>query len=69
MQESTTNQPPTTNPILRFVRGTGQIDYTLTRWVYFRALGFIYFFAFAALVPQTLGLIGSNGIVPAATIY
>lgn len=37
-----------------------------TRWVFLRLLGLIYFIAFLSLVPQVQGLIGSNGILPAA---
>src|SRR5258706_14789938 len=38
--------------------------YVLTRWVFFRLLGLIYFFAFLSFWLQALGLIGSNGILP-----
>ncbi len=37
----------------------------LTRWLFLRALGLIYLTAFLSLLPQILGLVGSNGIVPA----
>lgn len=40
-------------------------DYVLTRWVFLRGLGAVYFCAFASLWPQILGLIGSRGILPA----
>lgn len=39
--------------------------YVLTRWVFLRGLGAVYFCAFASLWPQVLGLIGSRGILPA----
>src|SRR5580698_8144678 len=37
-----------------------------TRWIVLRALGLIYFSAFYSLVFQIKGLIGPNGILPAA---
>jgi hypothetical protein len=42
-----------------------QESYVLTRWVFLRGLGAVYFCAFASLWPQVLGLIGSRGILPA----
>jgi hypothetical protein len=36
------------------------------RWIFFRALGLIYFSAFYSLIFQIKGLIGPNGILPAA---
>lgn len=41
-------------------------SYVLTRWIFLRLLGFVYFCAFASLWPQVRGLIGSHGILPAA---
>ena len=38
----------------------------LVRWIFLRALGAIYAIAFASLLAQADGLIGSQGIVPAA---
>jgi len=38
----------------------------LTRWVFLRLLGLIYLIAFVSLWTQVDGLIGSNGVVPAA---
>ncbi|MCH7876588.1 MAG: DUF393 domain-containing protein, partial [Gemmatimonadetes bacterium] len=38
----------------------------LTRWLFLRLLGCIYCIAFASLGVQVIGLIGSNGILPAA---
>jgi len=32
--------------------------------IFLRGLGIVYFIAFASLLPQILGLIGSNGILP-----
>ncbi len=40
--------------------------YFLTRWLFLRLLGLVYLFAFGALWPQVRGLIGPNGILPAA---
>jgi hypothetical protein len=37
----------------------------LTCWLFLRALGLIYLFAFASLRPQIIGLVGGNGILPA----
>lgn len=37
----------------------------VTRWAFLRALGVIYLLAFGSLQAQLLGLIGSDGIVPA----
>src|SRR5579864_156695 len=36
------------------------------RWIFLRALGLIYFSAFYSLIFQIRGLIGPNGILPAA---
>lgn len=38
----------------------------ISRWVFLRLLGAVYFFAFASLWVQIEGLIGSNGILPVA---
>ena len=40
--------------------------YILTRWLFLRLLGVVYFSAFASLWPQIPGLIGKNGLLPAA---
>jgi len=40
-------------------------EYFLTRWIYLRSLGLIYFIAFVSLWTQIDGLIGSDGISPA----
>jgi hypothetical protein len=40
-------------------------DHTLTAWLFLRALGFVYFCAFASLWPQIPGLLGQSGILPA----
>ncbi len=43
----------------------GKHEYTLTRWLFLRGLGVVYLVAFASLWEQVLGLIGSDGILPA----
>ncbi len=42
-------------------------NYWLTRFVFLRLLGIVYFFAFLSLANQVLPLIGENGITPADT--
>jgi hypothetical protein len=44
---------------------SGPTDRFLSRWIFLRALGAIYFSAFFSLVFQIRGLIGPNGILPA----
>src|SRR5712691_5969441 len=44
----------------------GRSTYALSRWVFLRALGVIYLIAFLSLWVQVKGLIGSQGILPAA---
>jgi hypothetical protein len=44
----------------------GARDRLLPRWLFLRALGLIYFSAFFSLIFQIRGLIGPNGILPAA---
>src|ERR1041385_8231097 len=62
--------PDRVGPVARaiqLVRGPSeQPDYVVTRWIFLRLLGLIYFFAFGSLWIQILGLIGSNGISPVA---
>jgi hypothetical protein len=41
-------------------------SYALVEWLFLRALGLIYLSAFVSLSVQMLGLIGSDGILPAA---
>src|SRR5215471_7026926 len=43
----------------------GAKDRFLPRWLFLRALGFIYFSAFFSLIFQVRGLIGPSGILPA----
>src|SRR4026207_772906 len=42
--------------------------HSLARWVFLRALGAVYLVAFVSLWVQIAGLIGSRGILPAATL-
>jgi hypothetical protein len=44
----------------------GPSDRLLPRWIFLRALGLIYFSAFFSLIFQIRGLIGPNGLLPAA---
>jgi len=44
----------------------GAADHLIARWLFLRALGLIYFSAFFALLFQVRGLIGTQGILPAA---
>src|ERR1700683_3534023 len=44
----------------------GASDRLIARWIFLRALGLIYFSAFFSLVFQIRGLIGPQGILPAA---
>src|SRR5437867_11956722 len=43
----------------------GASDRLISRWLFLRALGLIYFSAFFSLVFQIRGLIGPQGILPA----
>lgn len=45
---------------------SGPADRFLSRWIFLRGLGLIYFSAFFSLVFQIRGLIGPQGILPAA---
>ena len=55
------------NDFLRwlFDSGHGKTYCFITRWLFLRVLGFIYFSAFFSLLFQIRGLIGPNGILPA----
>lgn len=44
----------------------GPANRLISRWLFLRALGLIYFSAFLALIFQVRGLIGTQGILPAA---
>jgi hypothetical protein len=48
--------------------GRGGENYVLTRWLFLRLLGVIYFCAFASYSRQVLGLVGRNGILPAGEL-
>jgi predicted DCC family thiol-disulfide oxidoreductase YuxK len=43
----------------------GPYSFIISRWVFLRLLGIIYFVAFFSFSTQILGLVGSNGILPA----
>src|ERR1700675_4875075 len=45
----------------------GPPDRVISRWLFLRALGAIYFSAFFSLVFQIRGLVGPNGILPAGS--
>jgi lipase maturation factor 1 len=49
-----------------FESANGSANHFISRWLFLRALGLIYFSAFFALLFQVRGLIGSQGILPAA---
>ena len=40
--------------------------YRLSRWLFLRLLALVYLIAFASLAPQILGLVGEDGLLPAA---
>ncbi len=40
--------------------------YVLTRWLFLRLLGLVYLIGFISLSPQIIGLVGRQGILPAA---
>ncbi len=40
--------------------------FQLSRWLFLRLLGVVYLLAFASLAPQLLGLVGADGLLPAA---
>ena len=42
--------------------------HSLARWLFLRALGAVYLVAFLSLWVQVAGLVGSRGILPAATL-
>jgi hypothetical protein len=48
------------------LQGQGKADGLLPRWIFLRALGLIYYSAFFSLAFQIKGLIGPQGILPAA---
>src|SRR3977135_3333379 len=43
----------------------GQPAYVLSRWLFLRLLGVVYFVAFVSLALQITGLVGEHGILPA----
>jgi len=50
---------------LAWGRHLGPPTHDLVRWVFLRSLGVIYLIAFLSLWVQIIGLVGSNGILPA----
>ena len=46
----------------------GQEEFTAARWVFLRALGLIFLIAFVSLWTQLEGLIGRQGVLPAAAL-
>lgn len=46
--------------------GTDRSTYLLSRWLFLRLLGAVYFVAFTSLAMQITGLVGTQGILPAA---
>src|SRR5437870_6399657 len=66
MFEEIAKQQP---PLLQrwFAPDFSQPSYLRARWIWLRALGGIFFSAFCSLYFQIHGLIGPNGILPAAS--
>src|SRR5215471_16658111 len=61
---------PWTPQFLRWFAGPGPAGppgYLLSRWLFLRALGVIYFSAFYSLVFQIRGLLGPSGLLPAGS--
>jgi hypothetical protein len=46
--------------------GGSRSNHSLTTWVFLRLLGLVYLAAFASLAVQIVGLVGTNGVLPAA---
>ena len=42
--------------------------YELSRWLFLRLLALVYLIAFASLAPQLRGLVGEQGLLPAADL-
>jgi len=49
---------------LTFGRKVSRLSYASVEWLFLKLLALIYFIAFASLVIQITGLVGSNGILP-----
>ncbi|MER3445866.1 MAG: membrane protein [Candidatus Dadabacteria bacterium] len=65
----TENRPGLPLPFSKFTRilrgnNTGSHSYILSRWLFLRLLGIVYFIAFLSFWIQIPSLIGSNGILP-----
>ena len=48
-----------------WTKSTSKSDYWLTRFVFLRLVGIVYFVAFLSLAQQVIPLIGENGLLPA----
>jgi predicted DCC family thiol-disulfide oxidoreductase YuxK len=61
------NHPRFSRRATKFLWGNdvGPHMFILTRWLFLRLLGIVYLMAFGALSYQIIGLVGSNGILPA----
>src|SRR5712692_2359614 len=49
----------------RLIGSSSGSSYTISRWIFLRAVGVIFLIAFVSLWVQVKGLIGSQGILPA----
>src|SRR5215467_2133134 len=56
---------PLESLLQRLIGASSGSTYSLSRWVFLRALGVIFLIAFVSLWVQVKGLIGSQGILPA----
>src|SRR5580658_8753249 len=63
MSEATEAQPPEANTSV-----PEQNSWYLTRWLFIRLMGLIYFMAFGSYAVQVLGLNGSHGVIPIADV-
>ena len=52
----------------KLLKSKEKSEYWVTRFVFLRLLGFIYFIAFLSLAHQVILLIGENGLLPAKDI-
>lgn len=65
-EQRTAAEPPDEATFAAALRPKQPPSFLHTRWVFLRALGFIFVVAFAVLFNQGQGLIGSDGLLPAA---
>ena len=54
--------------ITKFLTPKNKPTYFLTRFVFLRLLGFVYFFAFLSLATQVIPLLGGHGLLPAKNL-